>query len=52
MPTVVQRCLDIGFADYVTKPFTSERLFGAIDAALAGPEQHRVGDGQRGGMTG
>jgi PAS domain S-box-containing protein len=36
MPQVVQRCLANGFADYVTKPFTAERVFGAIDRALAG----------------
>jgi len=36
MPTMVERCLAAGFADYVTKPVDADRLLDAVDRELAG----------------
>ena len=35
MPTMVERCLAAGFADYVTKPVDADRLLDAVDRELA-----------------
>ncbi|MBY0463701.1 MAG: response regulator, partial [Burkholderiales bacterium] len=35
VPRDIQKCLDAGFFDYVTKPFKVQQLLAALDAALA-----------------
>ena len=38
VPRDIQKCLDAGFFDYVTKPFKVQQLLAALDAALAHAE--------------
>ncbi|MDO9158672.1 MAG: ATP-binding protein, partial [Burkholderiaceae bacterium] len=44
VPRDIQKCMDAGFFDYVTKPFKVQQLLAALDAALAFSSAQTVSD--------